>query len=166
MARRLESRQSVQATTDRSPSTRTDVVTEAPAGQPDDGAVRLDHGAALYWLLRLACVCEFVGHGAFGIITKAAWVPYFGVVGIPERWAYRLMPVVGSIDIFLGLLVLWKPIRGVLLYMAVWGLWTALLRPLAGEPVWETIERAPNYLVPLSLLYLRGLPRTWRDLLQ
>ena len=133
---------------------------------PTTTTASLDHGMALYWLLRLACVCEFVGHGAFGIITKAAWVPYFGVVGIPERWAYRLMPVVGSIDIFLGLLVLWKPIRGVLLYMAVWGLWTALLRPLAGEPVWETIERAPNYLVPLSLLYLRGLPRTWRDLLQ
>jgi hypothetical protein len=50
--------------------------------------------------------------------------------------------------------------------MAVWGLWTALLRPLSGEPVWELIERAPNYLIPFALLYLRGLPRTWRELAQ
>ena len=35
-----------------------------------------------HWLLRTACAAEFVGHGAFGIMTKAAWVPYFGVVEI------------------------------------------------------------------------------------
>lgn len=120
----------------------------------------------LFWLLRIACGLEFIGHGAFGVITKAAWVPYFGVVGIPDRWAWRLMPAVGSFDIFVGLLVLLKPVRLALLYMAVWGLWTALLRPLSGEPVWELIERAPNYLIPFSLLYLRGLPRTWDEWLQ
>jgi len=133
----------------------------APA---DDGRVP-SHTLVLFWLLRVACGLEFVGHGAFGVITKAAWVPYFDLVGIPERWAYRLMPVVGSVDIFMGLLVLLKPIRAALLYMAVWGLWTALLRPLAGEPLWETVERAPNYLVPLALLYVRGIarPGAWKE---
>jgi hypothetical protein len=121
--------------------------------------VALDAGLVLFWLLRLAAGLEFVGHGAFGIITKAAWVPYFELIGIPERWAYRLMPLVGGVDIFLGLLVLLKPLRLVLLYMAIWGFWTAALRPLAGEPAWELIERAPNYLIPCALLYLRGLPR-------
>lgn len=126
-------------------------------------AAPLAHAAALHWLLRLACALEFVGHGAFGILTKAAWVPYYGVVGIPEPWAYRLMPLTGAVDVFLGFLVLLKPVRAALLYMAIWGLWTALLRPLSGEPVWETIERAPNYLVPAALLWLRGLPADWRD---
>src|SRR6266508_6623231 len=81
------------------------------AAEHEDEAVRFDHRLLLFWLLRVACGLEFIGHGAFGAITKAAWVPYFGVVGIPERWAYRLMPVVGSADIFLGLLVLLKPVR-------------------------------------------------------
>ncbi len=136
----------------------------APA--PDAATVaHLDHQLLLFWLLRVAAGLEFIGHGAFGVITKAAWVPYFEVAGIPERWAYRLMPVVGSVDIFLGFLVLLKPPRIVLLYMAVGGLWTALLRPLSGESGWETVERAPNYLVPLALLYLRGLPRSWREVL-
>ncbi len=91
------------------------------------------------------------------------------MVGIPEPWAYRLMPLTGGVDIFLGFLVLFKPLRAALLYMAVWGLWTALLRPLAGEPLWETVERAPNYLIPAALLYLRGLPtgrRNWREWLR
>lgn len=39
----------------------------------------------LLWLLRSAAAMCFIGHGAFGIITKEGWVPYFGVVGIPDR---------------------------------------------------------------------------------
>src|ERR671922_3020956 len=76
----------------------------------------------LPWLLRIACCAEFVGHGAFGILTKAAWVPYFGTVGIPPELAWKLMPLIGSVDITLGLLTLIRPSRPVLLYMAFWGL--------------------------------------------
>jgi hypothetical protein len=124
------------------------------------------HDAAwrLAWLLRLACAAEFVGHGAFGIITKAAWVPYFGVVGIPPDWAWRLMPVIGTVDITIGLVVglVW-PVRALLLYMAVWGLLTATIRPLAGEPVWEFVERIPNWAIPLALLWVRGFGRSRQE---
>jgi hypothetical protein len=103
-------------------------------------------------VLRVACAAEFVGHGAFGIITKAAWVPYFGVVGIPPELAWKLMPLIGSVDITLGVLTLFRPTRAVLLYMAFWGLLTASIRPLAGEPIWEFVERVPNWAVPLVFL--------------
>jgi hypothetical protein len=137
-----------------------------PTTPAASGAVPLAHAAVLHWLLRLACVFEFVGHGAFGVITKAAWVPYYGVAGIPPEWAYKLMPLTGGVDIFLGFLVLLRPVRAALLYMTLWGLWTALLRPLSGEPVWETVERAPNYLVPAAFLAVRGLPAAWRGWLR
>jgi hypothetical protein len=116
----------------------------------------------VHWCLRLGASACFIGHGAFGIITKAAWVPYFAVAGIPSEVAYALMPVVGAVDIFMGLTVLFSPRPIVLLYMAVWAAWTALLRPLAGEPVFETLERAGNYGVPLAMLLLVGRPRSWR----
>lgn len=32
------------------------------------------------WCLRIAAAGCFIGHGAFGIITKASWVPFFAVV--------------------------------------------------------------------------------------
>ena len=35
----------------------------------------------LYWLLRLGVIGCFIGHGAYGFITKEAWVPFFGVAG-------------------------------------------------------------------------------------
>ena len=112
-----------------------------------------------------AALC-FIGHGAFGFITKAAWLPYFGVIGIPESWAWKLMPLVGAVDVTIGMAVLFAP-RGLpLIYMTVWALWTALLRPLAGESVFETLERAGNYGVPLALILMTAMPWSWKGVTQ
>ena len=88
----------------------------------------------LLWLFRISVFMTYVGHGAFGIIGKKAWVPYFGVAGIPEHWAWKLMPIIGTVDILVGTITLLSPRRAVLLYATIWASWTALLRPLAGEP--------------------------------
>jgi len=119
-----------------------------------------------FWLLRFSCAGEFIGHGAFGILTKKEWLPYFAVAGIHAHLAYVLMPLIGVLDVTLGILAILRPMRLTILYMTCWGLWTALLRPLSGESGWETVERAPNYLVPFSLLLVMGLPWSWRSLLQ
>jgi hypothetical protein len=118
---------------------------------------------ALHWILRVAVAACFIGHGAFGLITKAAWVPYFAIFGIPEAWAWTLMPVVGAVDISIGVLTLVQPVRAVLLYMTFWGFQTACLRPLAGQGVWELLERAGNYGVPLAFLCLLGSGRSLGD---
>jgi hypothetical protein len=117
----------------------------------------------LPWLFRLALCGEFVGHGAFGVMTKQAWVPYFTLFGFPEAWAWTLMPVVGSVDITLGVLALVAPTRAGLLYMAWWGLFTASLRPLAGEGGWEWLERSSNFGVPFLMLWVHGMGTTARS---
>ena len=125
-----------------------------------DGVAATSGPLGAYWVLRLGAALCFIGHGAFGFITKAAWIPYFGVVGIPEPLAWRLMPVVGTVDLLAGMAVLFAP-RGLpLVYMTVWALWTALLRPLSGESLFETLERAGNYGVPLALLMFTMVPRS------
>ena len=116
----------------------------------------------LHWLLRVGVVGCFIGHGTYGLLTKEAWVPYFGVVGIDRAWAYWLMPWVGAMDISLGLTMAVVPLPIVLLHLTVWGIWTAVLRPLSGDSVWECVERAGNYGVPLALLALTGVPCTLR----
>ena len=116
----------------------------------------------LHWILRLGVVGCFIGHGAYGLLTKEAWVPYFGLVGIDQAWAYRLMPWIGAMDISLGLTMAVVPLPIVLLHLIVWGTWTAALRPLSGDPVWEFFERAGNYGVPLAFLVLAGVPRRLR----
>jgi hypothetical protein len=119
--------------------------------------------ATLHWILRVAVAACFIGHGAFGVITKAAWLPYFAIFGIPEAWAWKLMPVVGTVDISVGVLTLVQPVRAVILYMAFWGFQTACLRPLAGQGMWELFERAGNYGVPLAFLCLLGAGRSLAD---
>ena len=70
--------------------------------------------------------------------------------------AYHLMPVLGSVDILLGIILLFKPIRAIAVWLVVWGIMTALCRPLSGEPFAEFIERAGNFGAPLCLLLLAG----------
>ena len=96
----------------------------------------------------------FIGHGAFGIITKQIWCNYFAVFGIGSSMAFHLMPLLGTIDILMGLSLLLYPTRVILLWLVLWGIITAMLRPLSGEPFAEFIERAGNYGAPLCLLIL------------
>jgi hypothetical protein len=112
----------------------------------------------LHWILRVGVIGCFIGHGAYGLLTKEPWVPYFGVVSIDRAWAYRLMPWIGVMDVSLGLTMAVVPLRIVLLHLTIWGTWTAILRPLSGEAVWEYLERAGNYGVPLAFLVLAGVP--------
>ncbi len=110
----------------------------------------------IHYTLRIAAAMCFIGHGTFGIITKTIWCNYFALFGIGKLMAYRLMPVLGSIDIMLGIIFLFKPIRAIASWLIIWGIITALCRPLSGEPFAEFIERAGNFGAPLCLLLLAG----------
>jgi len=115
----------------------------------------------LFRVLRIAAAMCFIGHGAFGIIGKPAWLVYLGVAGISREQGLVLMPVIGVMDILLGLSVLIRPTKAALAYMTLWAVWTASLRPLAGQGFSEFVERAGNYGVPLALLVigLAAFPR-------
>lgn len=110
----------------------------------------------IHYTLRIAVAMCFIGHGAFGIITKPVWCNYFAVFGIGQGLAYRLMPVLGAVDILLGVCMLVYPIRAIAGWLILWGTLTALLRPLSGEPFAEFIERAGNFGAPLAFLLLSG----------
>lgn len=116
----------------------------------------------VYNVLRVAVAMCFIGHGAFGIITKPVWCNYFAVVGIGPALAYQLMPLVGFLDIVMGVIMLVFPVRFVPAWLIGWGLITAAMRPLSGEPFAELIERAGNFGTPLALLLLAGVPDSRR----
>lgn len=110
----------------------------------------------IHYTLRIACAMCFIGHGAFGIIGKPIWANYFAVFGIGHETAFQLMPYVGAFDILCGISILFYPTRAVILWLVIWGMTTALLRPLSGEPFPEFIERAGNFGAPLTILILSG----------
>jgi uncharacterized membrane protein YphA (DoxX/SURF4 family) len=108
-------------------------------------------------VLRISVAACFIGHGAWGVITKEDWLPFFRSQGIPDELAWQLMPLIGIMDILVGIAVLVKPRRVLLLFMMIWALWTAMLRPISGTPgTWEFWERAGNWMPPLMMLMLGG----------
>lgn len=108
------------------------------------------------WVLRVAISGEFLGHGIFALQGKKAWIEWFSNFGISNPvLGGKLLFLVGLMDIFLALMVLIKPIKALILWMAIWGFWTALLRPIVGEPIWDFIERWANWGAPLALFLIK-----------
>ena len=119
------------------------------------------------WVLRISVAGEFIGHGIFAIQSKKDWIGWFANFGISNtETAVQLLFVIGLIDITLAILVLIKPVRLALLWMILWGFWTALLRPIVGMPVWDFVERWANWGAPLALLLLIGWPKSIREWLK
>ena len=108
-------------------------------------------------ILRLAVFGEFLGHGVFAIQGKESWIGWIQqFTGFEAGLATRLLLTIGLLDVAIALIVLIKPVRPILLWAAIWGFWTALVRPFIGEPIWDFVERSANWGAPLALYYLMG----------
>jgi hypothetical protein len=92
----------------------------------------------------------------FGIRQKAEWTVFFQPFGVSGEVAPALMPLIGLVDVTLGYFALLRPTRALFIYTALWGLFTALLRPLVGMSTFEAFERAGNVGPSLALLLGSG----------
>ena len=119
------------------------------------------------WILRIAVAGEFIGHGVFALQGRKTWVEWVSIFGISDAGtATQLLFLVGAMDVALGLLILIKPIRLALLWMAFWGFWTALMRPIAGDSIFEFVERWANWGGPLALFLMVGWPKSLKEWLK
>lgn len=109
------------------------------------------------WILRIAVFGEFLGHGVFAIQGKQSWVGWIQqLTRVDVGLATKFLFIIGLADVVIALIVLIKPIRPIILWAAIWGFWTALVRPLVGEPIWDFVERSANWGASLALYYLLG----------
>lgn len=116
------------------------------------------------WVLRVAVAGEFIGHGVFALQLKESWLAWFPAFGISDpQTATTLLWLIGLMDVALAIIILIRPIRIALLWMVIWGFWTALVRPIVGEPIWDFVERWANWGAPLALLLLLGWPKNWKE---
>lgn len=116
------------------------------------------------WILRIGIFGSFLGHGIFALQIKEGWFKYFTAVGMTDNMATQLLPMIGTLDVTVAVLALLWPIRLVLIWATAWGFFTALLRPIAKEPVWDFVERWANWAAPLALLAMQGFPKSFKDL--
>lgn len=106
------------------------------------------------WLLRVGVAGEFAGHGMLAIGGKADWVSWISqLTNVATPTAETLLLLIGVADILVAIIVLVRPVRPILLWAAFWGFWTALVRPLVGQSIFDFIERFANWAAPLALYY-------------
>lgn len=91
------------------------------------------------------------------------WIMDF--TGADAVFGAKLLLMVGILDVLVGLAILIKPIRIVLLWAVIWTTWTSVMRilPFIGDPIWEFMEKIIMPLASLTLLMLRGWPTTFRE---
>ncbi|MBI5391400.1 hypothetical protein HZB00_00185, partial [Candidatus Woesearchaeota archaeon] len=107
---------------------------------------------------------EFLGHCIFAMMQYQRFVEMLtAMTGIAGPLALKLIVVIGIIDISIAVLMLFFPFRLLVGYAALWGFLTALARPIAGDPIWDFVERWANWGAPLALLILRGFPRKLKE---
>lgn len=124
----------------------------------------MNNSKLMQWVLRIAVAGEFIGHGAFALQGKAQWVGWIQKFGVADAaLATKLLFLVGVCDLVLALIVLVRPVNILTLWMAVWGFWTALVRPLVGESFWDFVERSANWGAPLALLLIQGWPKNPKE---
>ena len=113
------------------------------------------------WILRVSLAGCFAGHGAVAISGNAAWLAFFEPFGIGAEVARRVMPAVGALDLAVAAGLLVRPCRALYAWAALWTVFTALLRPLAGGGVLDVVVRAANWGPPLALLLLSSGAAWW-----
>ena len=116
------------------------------------------------WILRIGIFGSFLGHGIFALGVKQSWILLITSFGFSEATATTLLPLIGTTDIVIAFLALIFPVRIVLIWATLWAFVTALSRPIAGDPIWDFIERWANWAAPLALLAIQGFPKKLKDI--
>jgi hypothetical protein len=120
----------------------------------------------LAWVIRFSIALLLIGHGGLGIwANKKEWFDFFGYFGINQATVVsaHLSQWIGFGEIIMGLAVLIKPCRSLLIFVLIWKVGTELLRPLVGQPMYQFIERGGDYVLPLVFLFVRDITNRFNE---
>ena len=112
------------------------------------------------WAMLLGAAATFIAHGIEALEHYGRFIDL--IIGSAKRWlgwsvsqdlAEQLLTVIGVQDLILAAMLLSRRWRWVAMWMALWGLFTALSRMTAmGGGSWhQTLLRSANAGVPLAL---------------
>ena len=113
----------------------------------------------LILVLRLAIAFLLIGHGSFFIFNENNQRDYlfqhWAAVGVDLT--IPAMLAIGWFQVALGIMVFFKPLRHLLIFIVVWKVFSESLYFVSGVPngyVWEWLERSGDYWAPPALILL------------
>jgi hypothetical protein len=105
-------------------------------------------------ILRLGAGICFIGHGVLALGAKAKFMALLSTFGIESTLALSLLKVIGCLDILIGLFILLKPNRLVLLWAMVWTSLTIVAWGIHGDSMMDLARRVTFMTTPFALLVL------------
>lgn len=123
------------------------------------------------WVLRLGLATIFLIHGYEAWQLHPQFIDYIigsgrklGEIEISESTASRLLRWIAVLDLVAAVMVLVSCSRWLLAWLCIWGLVTALSRPLsAGFQAYpEVLLRASHFLGPVALWWLILARKQWK----
>lgn len=114
------------------------------------------------WFLRVGLAGSFIAHGIFAVLGEEEflkWIMDFTNTDVAT--GAKLLLAVGVMDILVGISMLFKPVRFVILWAFIWTFWTSIMIifPFIGEPVLEVFEHMIMPASAMALLILLGWPK-------
>lgn len=114
-------------------------------------------------ILRIAIFTIFFTHGITALTTKT-FTGYLTLIGFSEPFALSVIPLIGLLDIFIGLIILIKPFKIVLIWASTWPLIPAIIELISSNSILDFVGSIPTWSIPLALLYLKGIPKNLKQI--
>ena len=103
-------------------------------------------------LLRIGVGLCFIAHGVLAFTAKAKFVELLGSFGISGNDAIAVLKVIGLQDIFLGLMILFRPTKWVLIWGMTWIGGTIVAWGIHGDSMMDLLRRSTYFAAPAALL--------------
>lgn len=118
------------------------------------GVVTVERLRISSFLLRVAIALALIGHAGLAAFQQnAALLGMYEKVGLPRTVeGIALGSAIGWFELALAAAVLVRPFRGLLVFVCVYKVMSALLHPATGSYWWEFIERGADYTAPIALI--------------
>ena len=105
-------------------------------------------------ILRIGGGFCFIGHGVLALAPKVHFLQLLVTFGIEEISAIPILKIIGSIDIIIGLLILFRPYKRVLQWAILWTGLTIVAWGFHGDTLMDLFRRLTYLTTPYALMLL------------
>ncbi len=105
-------------------------------------------------ILRFGAGVCFIGHGVLAISAKTQFVALLGSFGLYDETALLTLKVIGTVDVIVGFLLIFRPTKWILRWAVCWTALTVLAWGIHGDGLMDLFRRVTYITTPMALLIL------------
>lgn len=105
-------------------------------------------------ILQIGAGICFIGHGMLAISGKIQFVALLQTFGFHEEGALTILKAIGALDVIIGLLLIVRPTKVILIWAVLWTMLTIAAWGIHGDSMMDLFRRITYTTTPLAMLIL------------